>query len=114
MRDVEAILTFGMSGWPVWVHHADRDLSWRVLEVMEPQIAPGGASVQRYVLKVHGPLAYLTGRDGTFYIATERQGDQWRIEPDPTAYPRRGTAPGELGSNVATRNDQRLSSRSPQ
>lgn len=38
----EAILIFEMSGWPVWVHHAGRDLSWRVLEVVKPKFPPVG------------------------------------------------------------------------
>jgi hypothetical protein len=104
MRKAEAILTYGMSGWPVWVHHARRDLSWRVLEIVEPEVRAGtvhggaarGGAVPpgRYLLKVHGPLAYVAGYEGTFYIAAERDGDRWWIEPDAAAYPRRGTPPG--------------------
>ena len=101
VRKAEAVLTFGMSGWPVWVHHAHRDLNWRVLEVIEPEVRPdttrsgpgrGGAS--RFLLKVYGPLAHVAGYEGTFYIAAERDGDQWWIRPDAGAYPRRGTPPG--------------------
>jgi hypothetical protein len=31
MNEAEAILSYGVSGWPVWVHHAHREQHWRVL-----------------------------------------------------------------------------------
>ena len=37
MGRAEVVLTFGMSGWPVWVHHAGREQHWRVLEIIEPE-----------------------------------------------------------------------------
>ena len=97
MRGVEAVLTYGTAGWPVWVHHAHRDLHWRVLEVIEPRIpAATPGRTDRYILWVHGPFAYLPGRDGRQYVAVRRHAGQWLMEPDATAYPRRGTPAGEL------------------
>lgn len=94
MGAVEAVLTYGMSGWPTWVHHAHRELSWRVLEVIEPgQHPPQPSVIDKYVLKVHGPLAYLPGRRGRLYIAARRHGGRWLVEPAASAYPRRGRPP---------------------
>jgi hypothetical protein len=39
VREAEVVLTFGMSGWPVWVHHARREQHWRILEVIKPENA---------------------------------------------------------------------------
>jgi hypothetical protein len=96
MGEVEAVLTFGISGWPVWVHHARRDQHWRVLEIVEPRAGRATpAGTDRYILRVEGPLAYLPDREGRSYIAARRYGGLWLIEPDASAYPRRGTPPGE-------------------
>ena len=87
-------LVYGTTGWPVQVHHAGRDIWWRVLEVIEPEtVPPAPATTDRYVLKVHGPLAYLPGPEGQQYIAATRDGGRWLIEPEPSAYPRRGRPP---------------------
>jgi hypothetical protein len=48
------------------LHHISRDLWWRVLEVIGPETAsPKPDVTDRYVLRVHRPLAYLPGRRGS-------------------------------------------------
>ena len=82
MGAVEAVLTYGTSGWPTWVHHARRELHWRVLEIIEPRTAPASPAVTgRYILRVQGPFAYLPGREGRQYITAIRRDGRWWIEP---------------------------------
>ena len=96
MNEAEAVLSFGRAGWPVWVHHAHREQHWRVLEIIEPEIgATRKAVVDRYILLVDGPFAYLKGSDGEQYITAARRGGRWWITPNTTAHPRRGTSPGD-------------------
>jgi hypothetical protein len=52
------------------------------------------AVVDRYLLLVEGPFAYLKGRDGEQHITATRRGGRWWITPNTSAYPRRGTSPG--------------------
>ena len=96
MGEAEAVLAFGMSGWPVWVHHAHREQHWRVLEVIEPEnTAPSPAAIDRYILLADGPFAFLKGSDGEQYITATRRGGRWWITPNTSANPRRGTSPGD-------------------
>jgi len=44
---------------------------------------------------VDGPFAYLKGSDGEQYITATRRDGRWWIEANTTAYPRRGTPPGD-------------------
>jgi hypothetical protein len=39
MGGVEAVLTYGISGWPTWVPHRGREMQWHVLEIIEPDVA---------------------------------------------------------------------------
>lgn len=95
------MLTFGMSGWPTWLHHAHREQHWRVLEVIEPEdVAPSPAAIDRYILLADGPFAYLKGSDGEQYITAIRRGGRWWIKPNTGANPRRGIPPGELPGNA--------------
>jgi hypothetical protein len=58
MGGVEAVLTYGISGWPTWVHHEQREMHWHVLEIIEPDTANAGpARTDSYVLLVQGPFA---------------------------------------------------------
>jgi hypothetical protein len=96
MDGVEAVLTYGISGWPTWVHHEHREMHWHILEIIEPDIAEATpARTDRYILLVDGPFAYLKGRDGEQYITATRRGGRWWITPNTTAHPRRGTSPGD-------------------
>ena len=96
MDGVEAVLTYGISGWPTWVHHEHREMHWRVLEIVEPDTAKASpATTDGYILLVAGPYAYLPGDEGGQYISATRRGGRWWIEPNTTAYPRRGTPPGD-------------------
>jgi hypothetical protein len=62
MGEAEAVLTYGTSGWPRWVHHEGREMHWHVLEIIEPDISEAGpARTDAYVLLVQGPFAYLPG-----------------------------------------------------
>ena len=96
MGGVEAVLTYGISGWPTWVHHEGREMHWHVLEIIEPDIAEATpARTDRYILLVDGPFAYLKGSDGEQYITATRRGGRWWIAPNTSAHPRRGTSPGD-------------------
>ena len=76
--------------------YAHREQHWRVLEIIEPRIgARRKAVVDRYILLVDGPFAYLKGSDGEQYITATRRDGRWWIEANTTAYPRRGTPPGD-------------------
>ena len=57
MGGVEEVLTYGISGWPTWVHHEQREMHWHVLEIIEPDTATAGTDA--YVLLVQGPFAYV-------------------------------------------------------
>ena len=58
MDAVEAVLTYGISGWPTWVHHEGREMHWHVLEIIEPGTAKASpARTDRYILLVQGPFA---------------------------------------------------------
>jgi hypothetical protein len=95
------ILTFGMSWWPAWMHHAHREQHWRVLGIIEPEnAAPSPPAIDRYVLLVDGPFAYLKGSAGEQYITATRRGGRWWIKPNTSANPRRGIPPGELPDNA--------------
>jgi hypothetical protein len=96
MDEAEAVLSYGRAGWPVWVHHAHREQHWRVLQIIEPKIGARRKSVvDRYILLVDGPFAYLKGSDGEQYITATRRGGRWWITPNTTVHPRRGTSPGD-------------------
>jgi hypothetical protein len=96
MDEAEAVLSYGVSGWPVWVHHAHREQHWRVLEIVEPDTAAATpADTDRYILLADGPFAFLKGRDGEQYITATRRGGRWWITPNTSANPRRGTSPGD-------------------
>jgi hypothetical protein len=96
MGEAEAVLTYGISGWPTWVHHEGREMHWHVLEIIEPDIAEAApARTDRYILLVDGPFAYLKGSEGEQYITATRRGGRWRIAPNTTVHPRRGTPPGD-------------------
>jgi hypothetical protein len=56
--------------------------------------AASRADIDRFILLVDGPFAYLKGRDGEQYITATRRGGRWWIASDTTAWPRRGTSPG--------------------
>jgi hypothetical protein len=43
---------------------------------------------------VQGPFAYLPG-EGEQYITATRRDGRWRITPNTTSHPRRGTSPGD-------------------
>jgi hypothetical protein len=95
MDGVEAVLTYGISGWPTWVHHEHREMHWHVVEIIEPDTAGASpASTDRYILLVQGPFAYLPG-EGEQYITAIRRRGRWWITPNTTAHPRRGTSPGD-------------------
>jgi hypothetical protein len=95
MDGVEVALTYGISGWPTWVHHEHREMHWHVLEIIEPDTAAASpASTDRYILLVQGPFAYLPGEGEQYITASRRQG-RWWIAPNTTAHPRRGTSPGD-------------------
>ena len=56
MDEAKAVLSYGRSEWPVWVHHAHRERNWRVLEIIEPEnTAPSRAGITQYILLVDGP-----------------------------------------------------------
>lgn len=75
---VKARISLGLHGRPEWVHHADREVSWRVLEVVET----------RHRLVVEGPLPGQPGHTGRFVIdAVQNDLGEWRIAPNDTAYP---------------------------
>jgi hypothetical protein len=96
MDEAEAVLSYGRSGWPVWVHHAHREQHWRVLEIIESDTAAARpADASRYILLVDGPFAYLKGRDGEQYITATRRDGRWWITPNTAVYPRRGTSPDD-------------------
>lgn len=96
MGETEAVLSCGVSGWPVMVHHASRNMHWRVLGIVEPDTAAASpAHTGRYVLLVHGPFAYVTGGEGEQYMTAAWHDGQWWITPNTTGYPRRGIPPGE-------------------
>jgi hypothetical protein len=89
------VLSYGRSGWPTWVHHKQRQMHWHVLEIIEPGTAAASpAGTDRYILLVDGPFAYVPG-EGEQYIIATRRGGRWQIAPDTTAWPRRGTSPGD-------------------
>ena len=70
-------------------------MHWHVLEIIEPDISEASpARTDAYVLLVNGPFAYVPGEGGQHITAT-RQGGRWRIAPNTTARPRRGTSPGD-------------------
>jgi len=95
MDGVEVVLTYGISGWPTWVHHEHREMHWHVLEIIEPDTAGASpASTDRYILLVQGPFAYLPG-EGEQYITAIRRDSRWWITPNTTAHPRRGSSPGD-------------------
>lgn len=50
---------------------------------------------RRFILLVDGSFAYLKGSDGEQYITATRRDGRWWIAPNTTAYPRRGTSPGD-------------------
>ena len=78
---------------PTWVHHNQREMRWYVLEIIEPDTAAASpARIDRYILLVDSPFAYVPG-EGEEYIIATRRGGRWRIAPDTTAGPR-GTSPG--------------------
>jgi hypothetical protein len=94
--DAEAVLTFGRSGWPVWVTTPTASSTGGVLEVIEPEnTAASPADSNRYILLVDGPFAFLKGMDGEQYITATRRGDRWWITPNTSVNPRRGFPPGE-------------------
>ena len=96
MDGVEAVLTYGISGWPTWVHHEGREMHWHVPEIIEPDTATASpARTGRYILLVQGPFAYPKGSGGEQYITATRRGGRWWIAPNTTARPRRGTSPGD-------------------
>ena len=71
-------------------------MHWHVVEIIEPDIsAASPVGTGRYVLLVHGPFAYLPG-EGEQYITATRRSGRWRITPNTTAWPRRGSPPGQL------------------
>ena len=75
MDEAEAVLSYGISGWPVWVHHAHREQHWLVLEIIEPDTpAATPAGTDRFILLVDGPFAYLKGGDGEQYVTVTRRG----------------------------------------
>jgi len=81
------------------VHHEHREMHWRVLEIIEPDTAKASpAATDVYILLVAGPYAYLPGDEGEQYITAIRRDGQWWIEPNTTAYPRRGTPPATEAS----------------
>jgi hypothetical protein len=95
MGEAEAALTYGISGWPTWVHHEQREMHWHILEIIEPDIAKASpVRADRYILLVQGPFAYVPG-EGEQYITATRRGGRWWIAPNTTARPRRGTSPGD-------------------
>src|SRR5436190_1289378 len=101
MGGVEAVLTYGIRGWPTRVHHEGREMHWRVLEIIEPDTAKASpATTDTYILLVAGPYAYLPGDEGEQYINATRREGRWWIEPNKTAYPQRGRSPSELGGNM--------------
>ena len=96
MGEAEAVLTYGISGWPTWVHHEGREMHWHVLEIIEPDIAEAApARTDRHILLVDGPFAYLKASEGEQYITATRRGGRWQIAPNTTARPRRGISPGD-------------------
>jgi hypothetical protein len=96
MGEAEAVLTFGMSGWPTWLHHAHREQHWRLLEVIEPEKAAASpAAINRYTLLVDGPFAFLKGSAGEQYITATRRDGRWWIMPNTTANAWRGIPPGD-------------------
>jgi hypothetical protein len=96
MGEAEAVLTFGQSGWPVWVHHAHREQHWRVLEIIEPEnTLPSRTGISRYILLVDGPFAFHNGYDGEQYIVATRRNGQWWVTPNTAVNPRRGFPPGD-------------------
>lgn len=89
-------LTFGVSGWPVWLQHAHREQHWRVLEVIEPESTPPSpAGLSRDVLLADGPFAFHKGHEGEQYITATRRGGRWLITPNTSVNSRRGFPPGD-------------------
>jgi hypothetical protein len=71
MDGVEAVLTYGISGWPTWVHHEHREMHWHVPGIIEPDIAEATpARTHRYILLVQGPSAYVPGEGEQYMTAT--------------------------------------------
>jgi hypothetical protein len=101
MDGIETVPTYGMPGWPTWVHHSHREMHRHVLEIIEPDIgAATPASTSRYILLADGPFAYLKGHDGEQYITATRRGGRYgsrRTPPARAGEPRRATDSTLLG-----------------
>lgn len=80
---------------PATVHHATRDLSWRVWEVLDHWQHPAPAPVrvtlpgvvECWKLRVRGPLPGEAGRSGEFVMTVRTYGNRpgWELVPQPVA-----------------------------
>ena len=92
--EARAVVDLSASLVPLTIRHADLDLSWSVLDVLEDWTTPsfhddrgGPMETKRLKVRVTGPLPGRPSKTGEFSMIVRRYGDRpgWWICPDPEA-----------------------------
>src|SRR5262249_19882333 len=91
---------------PVAIRHAQLDLSWKVLQLLEDWTTPRyhdavgmPAETKRFVVRVRGPLPGNPSCDGEFTMTIRRFGDRpgWWASPEGQPTGLRGAACPQVG-----------------